>query len=161
MKKFVIILLEKNGGENNMSEIFQAYEAWHIHCIKEKIEDPWELIDKINNEFTEYKDLVNQYNKWIGTEITIKEPVPEQVKRLTDAKIYRDNYLVMRELWVGNYILENFGYNTLSIFAQQHKTAQIYDREFWKWFSAIRPCDGLHGQCSIFCQHFSNCNFNY
>ena len=147
-----------------MSEIFQAYEAWHIHCIKEGIEDPWELIDKINNEFTEYKDLVNQCNKWIGTEIKIKEPVPEQVKRLTDAKIYRDNYLVMRELWVGNYILENFGYNTLSIFAQQHiksKTAQIYDREFWKWFSTIRPCDGLHGQCSIFCQHFNNCNFNY
>lgn len=161
MKKFVIILLEKNGGENDMSKIFQAYEAWHIHCIKEGIEDPWELIDKINNEFIEYKNLVNRCNKWIGTEIKIKEPVPEQVKRLNDAKIYRDNYLVMRELWVGNYILENFGYNTLSIFAQQHKTVQIYDKEFWKWFSTICPCDGPYGQCSIFCQHFNNCNFNY
>ena len=101
-----------------MSEIFQAYEAWHIHCIKEKIKDPWELIDKINDEFTEYKNLVNKCNKWIGTEIKIKEPTPEQVKKLNDAKIYRDNYLIMRELWVGNYILENFGYNILSIFAQ-------------------------------------------
>ena len=67
-----------------------------------------------------------------------------------------DKYMDDREIWVGNYILKNFGYDALIIFAQTHGQEET---AFQEWFAQIEPCAGIEAQCSIFCLKFLECPY--
>ena len=67
--------------------------------------------------------------------------------------------MVMREIWEGQYILEEYGYELLENFYKMHNTDAIYDVEFRKWFDTVKPCQGQDGQCNIFCPQFNNCEY--
>lgn len=134
-----------------------AYSAWDDYCRENNIEDPWELIDSIESEYTTYQSQENG-----GTLIIVNDPTPEQEKRLRNAKYYRDNYIQDRRLWVAKYILENYGYNELINFVQVDsgggKSGPPSD--FAVWLSSVKPCEGKDGQCQMFCPNFNNCNKN-
>lgn len=134
-----------------------AYSAWDDYCRENNIEDPWELIDSIESEYTTYQSQDNG-----GTLIIVNDPTLEQEKRLRNAKYYRDNYIQDRRLWVAKYILENYGYNELINFVQVDsgggKSGPPSD--FAVWLSSVKPCEGKDGQCQMFCPNFNNCNKN-
>ena len=134
-----------------------AYSAWDDYCRENNIEDPWELIDSIESEYTTYQSQDNG-----STLIIVNDPTPEQEKRLRNAKYYRDNYIQDRQLWVAKYILENYGYDELINFVQLDsgggKSGPPSD--FAVWLSSVKPCEGKDGQCQMFCPNFNNCNKN-
>ena len=141
------MVLSKHG-----SRTFLAYDAWHQHCAKEKIKDPWEWEQEIESEYKHYKE--ENIDGSIVYTIECELPTEDQKQRLLECHKYRDQYMIDRELWVGKYILKNFGYNELTIFAQ----AQCKEGSaFQEWFAHIRPCDGADEQCSFDCAHFSEC----
>ena len=132
-----------------------AYSAWDDYCRENNIEDPWELIDSIESEYTTYQSQDNG-----GTLIIVNDPTPEQEKRLRNAKYYRDNYIQDRRLWIAKYILENYGYDELINFVQLDSGGGRSGppSDFAVWLSSVRPCEGKTGECSIFCPDFNNCN---
>lgn len=134
-----------------------AYSAWDDYCRENNIEDPWELIDSIESEYTTYQSQNNG-----GTLIIVNDPTPEQEKRLRNAKYYRDNYIQDRRLWVAKYILENYGYNELINFVQVDSGGGRSGppSDFAVWLSSVKPCEGKNGQCQMFCPNFNNCNKN-
>lgn len=141
------MVLSKSG-----SQTFIAYEAWHKYCKDNNIKDPWHLEREIEKEYTQYgEETIDGITAW-----TIKQddPTIEQKQRLAECHKYRDKYMEDREIWVGNYILKNFGYDALIIFAQAHNNPKT---AFQKWFTQIEPCTGIEGQCNIFCHKFLNC----
>ena len=132
-----------------------AYSAWDDYCRENNIEDPWELIDSIESEYTTYQSQDNG-----GTLIIVNDPTPEQEKRLRNAKYYRDNYIQDRRLWIAKYILENYGYDELINFVQLDSGGGRSGppSDFAVWLSSVRSCEGKTGECSIFCPDFNNCN---
>ena len=134
-----------------------AYSAWDDYCRENNIEDPWELIDSIESEYTTYQSQDNG-----GTLIIVNDPTPEQEKRLRNAKYYRDNYIQDRRLWVAKYILENYGYDELINFVQLDSGGGQSGppSDFAIWLSSVKPCEGKNGQCQMFCPNFNNCNKN-
>ena len=155
MKHGPIVLTEQG------SNTFWAYDAWKMHCVKEHIQDPWKLEEKIRNEFTHHYKTIDEkgYDVW---HIDYDEPTEDQKERLKKAHEYRDEYMAEREKWVGNYLFENFGYNTLSKFAQTHvqgKTAPSYDRAFNNWYAKVYPCEGADKQCNFACPVFNSCPY--
>lgn len=143
------MVLSKSG-----SQTFIAYEAWHKYCKDNNIKDPWQLEREIEKEYTQYgEETINGVTAW-----TIKwdDPTAEQKQRLAECHRYRDKYMEDREIWVGNYILKNFGYDALIIFAQTHS---FKETAFQKWFTQIEPCAGIEGQCNIFCHKFLSCPY--
>ena len=99
--------------------------------------------------------LRDEKGKYLGMSIKYDEPTEDQIQRLNDCYKYRDEYITMRELWVGRYLLKNFGYDALSIFAQAHSQ----ERALQEWFAQIKPCEGAEGQCSMNCSNWAVCAF--
>ena len=143
------MVLSKTG-----SQIFIAYNEWQKYCKENNIEDPWHLERKIEKEYIHYKK--ENINGMEVDAIYYDDPTEEQKQRLNECHKYRDKYIKDRDIWVGKYILKNFGYNTLSIFAQtqgQEETA------FHNWFTQIEPCEGNEQQCNMFCLKFTECPY--
>ena len=143
------MVLSKSG-----SQTFIAYEAWHEYCKNNNIKDPWQFEREIEKEYTHYGEkIINGVKAWT---INYDNPNEDQRKRLAECHKYRDKYMDDREIWVGNYILKNFGYDALIIFAQTHGQEET---AFQKWFEQIEPCDGQEAQCSMFCLKFLECPY--
>ena len=143
------MVLSKSG-----SQTFIAYEAWREYCKDNNIKDPWQLEREIEKEYTHYgEEVIDGITAW-----TVKwdNPTIEQKQRLAECHKYRDKYIDDREIWVGNYILKNFGYDALIIFAQAHDKAET---AFHEWFAQIEPCAGIERQCDMFCHKFLNCPY--
>lgn len=146
------IILSEDG-----SKIFHAHEAWEQHVVKKGIKDAFKELEKLRHEYTHY----HNNDDGLGFTITIDDMTEEQKIREKELKKYRDEFMAEREIWTGQFILNNYGYNTLTTFAQSHsksETAQFYDRKFWEWFDRILPCDGHEGQCLIYCPNFGKCD---
>ena len=138
------------------SKVLNAYFEWDKYVAKENIYNPFIGKRHLSDEITEtYKDSEGQ------TIIKINDKTEAQKIKDEELDEYIPLFIAKREIWVGQYILKNYGYNSLINFAQTHskgETAQSYDRDFWKWFENIKPCEGKNGKCSIFCHDFNNCN---
>ena len=63
-------------------------------------------------------------------------------------------YLLYRK-WMGQYLLDTYGYDSLFYFAQEH--SQKEDGGFQDWFLSIRPCSGKNAECIMFCCDFEDC----
>lgn len=142
------ITLSKDG-----AQIFSAQQAWLDYCEENNIKNPWISLDHLYNEYIHY-----HHNDDNSTTIIIDDMTDEQKNKEKELKQYRDEYIEMRRLWEGKYILENFGYNTLSIFAEISSAGQSGPpSDFALWFNSIHPCDGFNGKCNLFCDNFNNC----
>ena len=134
-----------------MANLFAAHEAWDRYCIKNKIKDPFKALEDLRNEYTEYY----HYSNGSG-EIIIHDMTEEQKIREIQLKKERDEYIKDRELFVGQFLLNHYGYNELSNFAQSHPSE--YSIKLREWFQTVKPCEGRDGQCQIFCPIFQECN---
>lgn len=63
-------------------------------------------------------------------------------------------FLANKEIWMGQYLFEKYGYNELSNFAQKHSQE---DLAFTQWYANLKPCEGKDGSCNIFCPIFNIC----
>lgn len=144
------------------SQIFKAHEAWQEYCRNNKIKDPWVLLQNCENKVNRHWQEFDEKGHLIWhADIYSKDEWPKDVlEEYNNLEKYRDQYMIDREVWTGQYILKNFGYDTLKTFAQTHcrtKTALDSDKAFNKWFAQIRPCDGAEGQCNFSCPIFYSC----
>lgn len=143
----------------NGSKIFLTHEAWQEHCAENNIVDPWTWMrqceDKINKHWVETNN--KGHTIWHYESHSQDEWPEELLKEYNQAKEYRSKYMVMREIWEGQYILEEYGYELLESFYKTHNTDAIQDVEFRKWFDTVKPCQGQEGQCNIFCANFIDC----
>jgi len=129
-----------------------AIEAWNHWVSEHKIRNPFEEKMKIFEE-----RYVPIYNPDGSTSFIINDKTEEQIEQEEELKVYTKKFITEREIWKGQYILENYGYSALIKFAQTHLPE---DTPFWEWFERIRPCDGPEGQCVIFCPYFNNSKEN-
>ena len=140
---------------------FQVDHAWQQHCIDQNIKDPWVLMNQCENKVNKHwKEIDDKGNEVWCIDFHLKEEwPPELLEEYNQLKLYRDQYLCDREIWEGEYILENFGYDALIEFAQMHRlseTAPAYNRAFHEWYHNVRPCEGKEGQCNLLCLMFGN-----
>ena len=135
-----------------MANLFAAYEAWDRYCIKNKIKDPFKALEDLRNEYIEYYF----HPKLHRTDIIINDMTEEQKNKEIQLKKERDEYLKDRELFVGQFLLNNYGYNELSNFAQSHPSES--SSKLREWFQTVKPCEGKDSQCQIFCPIFYECN---
>lgn len=134
-----------------MVSLFAAYGAWNKYCKKNKIKDPFIALEDLRNEYTEYY----YHPELHSTNIVISNMTEEQKNREIQLKKERDEYLKDRDLFVGQFILENYGYNELTKFVQNHHYES--SSKLQEWFQTVRPCEGKYGQCRMFCPIFSDC----
>ena len=134
------------------SRVFYAYDNWHNYCRENNIADPWQLEEKIRDEYTRHYETFDEHGMRIG-HIEWDEPTEDQKQRLAECHKYRDQYMIDREEWVANFLFKNFGYDTLSNFAQTHLPEESRN----KIFGSIKPCEGPQGQCAFDCPIFNNC----
>lgn len=133
--------------------LFEAENLWHDYCNIHGIEDPWERIRKIKNEYTRFYDTFDEHDNKIG-HIDWDDPTNDQKRRLEEAKKYRDQYIENREIWKANYLFKNFGYDALINFAQTHPFEKS---ALSQWVEQVYPCEGAYGQCNFACPVFHNC----
>ena len=136
------------------SRIFDANMRWDIYVNENNIRNPFKEQQENFKKFT--KTIHNPNGS--TTLIIDDEQLADKEKEL---KEYIPLFIAKREIWIGQYLLKNYGYDTLSYFAQAHskgETAPSYDRKFWEWFERTLPCDGKDGQCRIFCPNFNDCD---
>lgn len=135
-----------------MANLFAAHEAWDEYCRGNKIRDPFKALEDLRNEYTEYYYIPKLHS----TNITINDMTEEQKNREIQLKKERDEYIQNRELFVGQFLLKNYGYNELSSFAQSHHYEN--SSKLQEWFQTVKPCEGKDGQCRMFCPIFNNCD---
>ena len=138
-----------------MVNLFAAHEAWDRYCIKNKIKDPFKALEDLRDEYIESY----YYPESHTTEIIINDMTEEQKNREIQLKKERDEYIKDKELFVGQFLLKNYGYSELSIFAQSHHYE--FSSKLQEWFATVKPCEGKDGQCQMFCPIFSDCNKNF
>ena len=140
------------------SKFLLAYEAWHNYCEENNIDDPWMLLNNFREKT--HKHWKDKNDVW-HIEIHSENDLSDEQKKEYDKLIkYRNQYMCEREIWEGKYILENFGYDVLSKFAQTHsqsKTALPSDKAFFDWMAQVHPCEGADGQCTFACPIFYSC----
>ncbi len=139
------MVLDKESGY-----IFNAYTAWDSYVFRNNLRNPFKEKEELFNECT--TTIKNENG---STTLIIKDKTPEQLAREKDIKEYIDKFLVEREIWVGQYLLDKYGYDTLSYFAQTHSPTET---AFFEWYRNVLPCEGKDGQCFIFCPNFHNCD---
>ena len=132
------------------SRIFKAYSAWDSYVFRNNLRNPFKEKEELFNECT-----TTIRNENGSTALIFKDKTPEQIAREKDIKEYIDKFLVEREIWVGQYLLDKYGYDTLSYFAQLHSPTEI---AFFEWYCNIPPCEGKDSKCFIFCPNFHNCD---
>lgn len=135
-----------------MANLFAAHKAWDRYCRENKIKDPFKALEDLRNEYTEYHFHPESYK----TDIIINNMTEEQKNREIELKKECDEYLKDRDLFVGQFLLKNYGYNELSNFAQSHHYE--FSSKLQEWFQTVTPCEGKNGQCLIFCPNFYNCD---
>lgn len=135
-----------------MANLFAAHAAWDRYCIQNKIKDPFKALKDLRNEYTEYHFHPESHS----TNITINDMTEEQKIREIQLKKERDEYIEDRELFVGQFVLNYYGYNELSSFVQSHPSE--YSIKLREWFQTVKPCEGRDGQCQIFCPNFNHCD---
>lgn len=134
-----------------MVNLFAAYEAWDEYCRENKIKDPFKALEDLRNEYTEYYYIPESYS----TNIIISDMTEEQKNREIQLKKECDEYIKDRELFVGQFLLKNYGYNELSSFAQSHHYEN--STKLQEWFQTAKPCEGKDDQCQMFCPIFFDC----
>ena len=134
-----------------MANLFAAHEAWDEYCRENKIRDPFKALEDLRNEYTEYYYIPELHS----TNIIISDMTEEQKNREIQLKKERDEYIKDRELFVGQFLLKNYGYNELSSFAQSHHYEN--STKLQEWFQTVKPCEGKDGQCRMFCPIFFDC----
>ena len=134
-----------------MANLFAAHEAWDEYCRENKIRDPFKALEDLRNEYTEYYYIPESHS----TNIIINNMTEEQKNREIQLKKERDEYIKDRELFVGQFLLKNYGYNELSSFAQSHHYEN--STKLQEWFQTVKPCEGKDGQCRMFCPIFFDC----
>lgn len=135
-----------------MANLFVAHTAWDRYCIENKIKDPFKALEDLQNEYTEYYYIPESHS----TKIIVKDMTEEQKIREIQLKKERDEYIEDRELFVGQFVLNYYGYNELFSFVQSHPSE--YSIKLREWFQTVKPCEGRDNQCQIFCPNFNNCD---
>lgn len=120
----------------------EAYEAWHEYCINNNKPDPWKLIRDLENEY-----IIHTYNdkEWC---IEMNEPNDIQKARMEDLLKYRDEYMCERDVWQGQYIFDNYGYEQTKKYVDlkiQYTENEPYSIAVCQWFNNLRPCAGAEG----------------
>lgn len=133
-------------------DFLSVQEAWENYCLKNNILNPFHAIQKLWDEHV----TVFKNEKGITT-IVINDMTEEQKIRLKELAEYRDKFIQERELFKGQFILNEYGYNALTFFAQVH---HAYDTQFQEWYHSVKPCEGFGGQCNLFCPIFCECDKN-
>ena len=143
------------------SKVFWAHEAWLNHCAKENIDDPWVLMraceDKVNKHWAETDE--KGHTTWYANIVSQDKWPKDVLDEYNHLKKYRDQYIMDRELWEANYILENYGFKTLEYFGQLHDNNTPYDIAVQDWIKKQYPCTGTEGQCNFSCPVFHNCPY--
>ena len=134
-----------------MVNLFAAHDAWIMYCIRNNIKDPFKALDDLYNEYTEY-----HWHPQGGAEIIIHDMSEEQKNREIQLKKERDEFIQDRELFTGQFLLDNYGYSELFNFAQSHLPEGSIKLQ--EWFATVKPCEGRDGQCQVFCPIFEKCN---
>ena len=129
---------------------WNAHIAWICHCRNNNLPDPFEALENLRAEYTEYKELSPG-----RTQVIIHDMTEEQKNRQKELEKYRNEYISERELFTGQFLLNNYGYNDLINFAQAQDP---YHRKLIEWLNTIGPCEGKDGQCSFFCPIFNQCS---
>lgn len=135
---------------------FEAHEAWHEYCINNNKPDPWKLIRDLENEY-----IIRTYNdkEW---RIEMNEPNDIQKARMEDLLKYRDEYMCDRDVWEGQYIFDNYGYEQVKKYVNlhtQYTENEPYSIAVRQWFNNLRPCISAEGQCSFACPVFNTCPY--
>ena len=131
------------------SHNFIAHDAWEQFVIDNQIQNPFKALEALRSEYMTYVSHPDG-----STDIFIDDMTEEQKIREKKIKKDRDEFIVKRDIWIGNYLLENFGYDDLTKFAQ---TQYQGETAFQHWFGQVRPCQGLNGACNMFCPIFNSC----
>ena len=138
------------------TKLLLAHEAWKKYCEQENIEDPWQLMEqceeKINKHWTEIDE--NGHTIWHYETHSFDEWPKELQEEYNHLKKYRNQYMITREIWEGDYIFKNFDYDTLTFFAQTHGPEET---AFWQWYAQLHPCESADGQCLFSCPIFQTC----
>lgn len=95
------------------SHNFIAHDAWEQFVIDNQIQNPFKALEALRDEYMTYVPRPDG-----STEIFIDDMTEEQRAREKKIKKDRDEFIVKRDIWIGNYLLENFGYDDLIKFAQ-------------------------------------------
>ena len=94
----------------------------------------------------------------------MNEPNDEQKAKMKDLLKYRDEYMCERDVWQGQYIFDNYGYEQAKKYVDlntRYTENKPYSIATLQWFNNLRPCDGKERQCSFICPSFYNCKYNY
>ncbi len=140
-----------------MVSLFDAHNAWRVHCIENDIRDPFQALDDLRNEYIEY--CPHPEKGLFSADIIFHDMTEEQKIREIQLKKERDEYIKDRELFLGQFLLKNYGYSELSNFAQEHPSE--YSIKLQEWFKNVKPCEGKDGQCEIFCPIFDECKNHF
>lgn len=133
---------------------FEAHEAWQEHCAQIGKKDPWKLIKDLENEYTNH---IHDGKEW---RIEINDPNEEQKSRMKELIKYRDSYMCERNVWQGQYIFDNYGYEQAEKYVNlntKYTENEPYSIAVRQWFNNLRPCDSIEGQCNFICPYFENC----
>ena len=131
-------------------KLWEAHIAWICYCNEHDLEDPFILLEDLRAEYVEREEV--SPGKMM---ITIHDKSEELEIREKELEKYRDEYIQDRELFTGQFLLKNYGYNDLINFAQAQDP---YHRKLNEWLKTVGPCQGKDGQCSFFCPIFNQCN---
>ena len=131
------------------SHCLEANDAWENYLLKNNICNPI-------NEQWKLRDMVTTYREENGTTFIEKRDfTEEEQERYNQLSSEINKFLSNKEIWVGNYLFKNFGYDDLIKFAQTHLTDKT---AFQKWLGQQIPCEGITGQCDMLaCPVFNNC----
>ena len=130
------------------SHCLEANDAWENYLLKNNICNPI-------NEQWKLRNMVTTYREENGTTFIEKRDfTEEEQERYNQLSSEINKFLSNKEIWVGNYLLQNFGYDDLTKFAQ---TQYQGETAFQHWFGQVRPCQGLNGACNMFCPIFNSC----
>ena len=130
-------------------KLWEAHIAWLAHCVENNILDPFEALQDLWNEHVD----ISRDRKGITT-IIVNDMTEEQKIRQKELEEYRDKFIQERDLFTGQFILNKYGYNALTFFAQAHHSD---DSIFQEWYRTIKPCEGAGHSCDLFCPIFTEC----
>lgn len=133
-------------------QILTADEAWRKYCKETNLLNPYSEIDKVRNQFYHY----TQDPDYKGvTHIKVDNMNDEAKERIKELNEMKPLYDFKRRKWIGQYILDKYGYNSLMMYASYAE--QKADGGFQEWYLERRPCEGPDKECSLFCPIFTEC----
>lgn len=125
------------------ARMFEAQDAWEEYARKREWENPWDIEDEIMEKYRHRKQIGE--SSW---EIEIEEPSAEDALRLAYNKLYKEKYIMRRDLFLFYQYKEWMNWNQIQMFIPQWCKAMFY------------PCDMADGQCSFECEWWPCINEN-